>query len=96
MATLKITYAPCGYANVLSFSLAGWAGGWQRYFLCVCFKNSYDLNSNSCSLALQSSDLGFPSLMGNKTFFVLRIFAMLFQIIQFVMLPVKGAISTAP
>lgn len=31
-AMLKIAYAPCGYANVLSFSLAHWARGWQGYF----------------------------------------------------------------
>lgn len=35
MTMLKITYALCGYANVLSFSLTGWAGGQQGYFF-VC------------------------------------------------------------
>lgn len=35
-AVLKITYAPCGYVNVLSFSLAHWARGWQSWFFaCV-------------------------------------------------------------
>jgi len=35
MAMLKITYAPCGYVNVLPFSLTGWAGDGRGIFSCV-------------------------------------------------------------
>lgn len=80
MAMVNITYAACGYVNVLSFSLTGW--GIAGVFFCVCFKNSYYLNNNTCSLNIQSSHLGFPVSKGEGNFFVLRILALPFQIIR--------------
>lgn len=81
-AMLKITYAPCGYVNVLSFSLAHWARGWQDYFLCVLrivMTLKILILVHSLSRA-HTHDL-LP-LTGKKIFFVLRMLAMPFQVIQ--------------
>lgn len=49
MAMLKITHVPCGYVNVLSFSLTGWAGGSQGYFIVfvsrIVMTSNYDLKN---------------------------------------------------
>lgn len=94
-AMLKITYAPCGYVNVLSFSLAHWARGWQGHFF-VCFKNCYRFKNNSCSLTLSRVHIqDLLPLTGKMIFFCPQNVSNAISIYS-VLLPVKGATSTAP
>lgn len=81
-AMLKITYAPCGYVNVLSFSLAYWARRWQGYvFVCVLrivMTLKIIILAHSPEFTLK---ICCP-LQGRKPFFVLRMLAMPFQVLQ--------------